>query len=53
LLNHPKIPLLLAPDGLFVLEKRPGERLPEHPHWKIVRARRYGATEVIFAEHQR
>ena len=24
LLNHPKIPLLLAPDGLFVLEKRPG-----------------------------
>lgn len=53
LLNHPKIPLLLAPGGLFVLEKRPGERLPEHPHWKIVRARRYGATEVIFAEHQR
>jgi len=53
LLNHPKIPLLLAPDGLFVLEKRPGERLPEHPHWKIVRARRYCATEVIFAQHQR
>jgi len=53
LLNHPKIPFLLAPDGLFVREKRPGERLPEHPHWKIVRARRYGATEVIFAEHQR
>jgi len=53
LLNHPKIPLLLAPDGLFVLEKRPGERLPEHPPWKIARARRYGATEVIFAEHQR
>jgi 16S rRNA G966 N2-methylase RsmD len=53
LLNHPKIPLLLAPDGLFVLEKRPGERLPEHPPWKIVRARRYGATEVIFAQPQR
>jgi 16S rRNA (guanine966-N2)-methyltransferase len=53
LLNHAKIPFLLASDGVFVLEKRPGERLPEHPPWKIVRARRYGATEVIFAEHQR
>ena len=53
LLNNPSIPLLLAPDGVFVLEKRPGECLPEHRQWKIVRARRYGATEVIFAEHQR
>jgi 16S rRNA (guanine966-N2)-methyltransferase len=53
LLNNPRIPLLLVPDGVFVLEKRPGERLPEHSHWKVVRARRYGATEVIFAEHER
>ena len=53
LLNNPRIPLLLVPDGVFVLEKRPGEKLPEHPHWKVVRARRYGATEVMFAEHQR
>jgi len=53
LLNNPNVPLLLAPDGLFVLEKRPGERLPVHRQWKIVRARRYGATEVIFAERQR
>ena len=52
-LNDPRIPALLALDGLFVLEKRPAERLPHHPHWKIMRARRYGATEVIFAEHQR
>ena len=52
LLNNPRIPVLLALDGVFVLEKRPGERLPQHPHWKIKRARRYGATEVIFAEHQ-
>jgi len=53
LLNNPRIPLLLVPDGVFVLEKRPGEKLPEHPHWKVVRARHYGATEVIFAERQR
>jgi 16S rRNA G966 N2-methylase RsmD len=53
LLNNPRIPLLLVPDGVFVLEKRPGEKLPEHPHWRVVRARRYGGTEVIFAELQR
>jgi 16S rRNA (guanine966-N2)-methyltransferase len=53
LLNDRRIPPLLAQNGIFVLEKRPGERLPQHPHWKITRARRYGTTEVIFAEHQR
>ena len=53
LLTNAHIPVLLAPGGLFVLEKRPGERLPHHAGWKITRARRYGATEVIFAEHRR
>jgi 16S rRNA (guanine966-N2)-methyltransferase len=53
LLNDPRIPVLLALEGVFVLEKRPDERLPQHPHWKITRARRYGTTEVIFAEQQR
>jgi 16S rRNA (guanine966-N2)-methyltransferase len=53
LLNDRRIPALLAPHGIFVLEKRPAERLPQHRHWKITRARRYGTTEVIFAEHQR
>jgi 16S rRNA (guanine966-N2)-methyltransferase len=53
LLNDPRIPDLLALDGVFVLEKRPGERLPHHPQWKITRTRRYGATEVIFAGHER
>jgi len=53
LLNNPRIPFLLAPDAVFILEKRPGEKLPEHLQWKVVRARRYGATEVIFAERQR
>jgi 16S rRNA (guanine966-N2)-methyltransferase len=53
LLSDAHIPLLLERDGVFVLEKRPGERLPQHPDWKVTRARRYGATEVIFAEHQK
>jgi 16S rRNA (guanine966-N2)-methyltransferase len=53
LLNDRRIPPLLALQGVFVLEKRPAERLPQHPHWKITRARRYGTTEVIFTEYQR
>jgi 16S rRNA (guanine966-N2)-methyltransferase len=53
LLNDSRIPILLALHGVFVLEKRPGERLPLDPRWKIMRARRYGTTEVIFAEHQK
>jgi 16S rRNA (guanine966-N2)-methyltransferase len=53
LLNDQRILPLLAPHGIFVLEKRPGERLPQHRHWKITRSRRYGTTEVIFAEHPR
>lgn len=53
LLNNEQLPFLLAPCGLFVLEKRPSENLPEHPRWKVVRARKYGATEVIFAESLR
>ena len=53
LLNDRRIPLVLSLHGIFVLEKRPAERLPQHPHWKITRARRYGTTEVIFAEPQK
>jgi 16S rRNA (guanine966-N2)-methyltransferase len=48
LLNNARIPYLLESSGVFVLEKRPGERLPQHPQWNITRARRYGATEVVF-----
>lgn len=39
---------LLEPKGTFVLEKRPGENLPEIKLWRIVRAKTYGATEVLF-----
>jgi 16S rRNA (guanine966-N2)-methyltransferase len=53
LLKNPRIPQLVAAEGVFVLEKRPRERLPESASWNITRVRRYGATEVIFAELQR
>ncbi len=48
LLHNPVLPQLLGPDGAFILEKRPEERLPAHPKWDLLRARRYGATEVLF-----
>jgi 16S rRNA G966 N2-methylase RsmD len=39
---------LLAPGGVFVLEKRPGEVLPEIKLWRVARQKTYGATEVLF-----
>ena len=48
LLNDPAIPQLLAKEGMFVLEKRPDERIPSHPGWNLLQSRRYGATEVLF-----
>ena len=51
LLENPNLADLLEPDGLFVLEKRPQEELFASPLWTIVRARRYGATEVLFLKH--
>src|SRR5882762_2275106 len=44
LLADKRLPQLLEPDGVFVLEKQPGEKLPETASWTAVRARTYGAT---------
>jgi 16S rRNA (guanine966-N2)-methyltransferase len=48
LLNNEDLPQFLEPDGIFVLEKRPGEGLPEMQFWRVVRQKAYGATEVLF-----
>lgn len=48
LLADKRLPQLLEPDGVFVLEKQPSEKLPETASWTAVRARTYGATEVLF-----
>ena len=39
---------LLNDDGLFILEKRPSENLPDMPLWTLIRQKTYGATEVLF-----
>ncbi len=48
LLANEALPQLLDPDGIFVLEKRPSENLPEMKLWRLIRRKKYGATEVIF-----
>ncbi|HEY2143358.1 MAG TPA: 16S rRNA (guanine(966)-N(2))-methyltransferase RsmD [Candidatus Udaeobacter sp.] len=47
LTNH-TLPELLDRGGVFVLEKRPGELLPETKYWRVVRQKRYGAAETLF-----
>ncbi|MFN2507451.1 MAG: 16S rRNA (guanine(966)-N(2))-methyltransferase RsmD [Chthoniobacterales bacterium] len=53
LLENEKLANLLERDGVFILEKRPSEALLSTGWWKIVRAKTYGATEVLFLEHEK
>jgi 16S rRNA (guanine966-N2)-methyltransferase len=48
LLRNDRLPARLTSDGIFVIEKRPGERLPTTDFWEVVRGKTYGATETIF-----
>jgi 16S rRNA (guanine966-N2)-methyltransferase len=48
LLTDESLPKLLASDGVFILEKRPGEGVPETRSWNVIRQKAYGATEVLF-----
>jgi 16S rRNA (guanine966-N2)-methyltransferase len=44
---------MLEPGGLLVLEKRPSEKIPAAESWNVVRAKTYGATEVLFLQRSR
>jgi 16S rRNA (guanine966-N2)-methyltransferase len=48
LLANEALSQLLDPDGIFVLEKQPAEVLPEIKMWRLLRKKKYGATEVLF-----
>jgi 16S rRNA (guanine966-N2)-methyltransferase len=50
LLNNESLPQLLEPNGIFVLEKKPADTLPETKLWRVLRQKTYGATEVLFLE---
>lgn len=51
LLANAALAQLLEPGGVFVLEKRPAERVPDTELWTVVRTKTYGATEVLFLRH--
>jgi 16S rRNA G966 N2-methylase RsmD len=48
LLESAELAALLEPSGIFVLEKRPTEKMPASDLWDVNRAKKYGATEVLF-----
>jgi len=50
LLGSHELAEMLEPAGIFVLEKRPGEKIPAAAFWNVTRVRRYGATEVLFLQ---
>ena len=41
---------MLGASGTFVLEKSPLEKMPESELWQVTRAKKYGATEVLFLQ---
>lgn len=50
LLEDVQLAEMLEPSGIFVLEKRPAEQMAPMSLWDITRARKYGATEVLFLQ---
>ncbi len=46
LLRNESLHRALAPDGIFVMEHKPGDKLVFGPQWECIRQKRYGATEV-------
>jgi 16S rRNA G966 N2-methylase RsmD len=50
LLESPQLAGMLAGSGFFVLEKRPAEEVAATPLWNVTRAKKYGATEVLFLQ---
>jgi 16S rRNA (guanine966-N2)-methyltransferase len=48
LLESEELVNLIDPSGTFVLEKRPSEEISEPKLWRVIRAKTYGATEVLF-----
>jgi hypothetical protein len=49
-LNNEILPHLLESGGTFVLEKRTKEAASESKLWRVIRQKKYGATEVLFLE---
>jgi 16S rRNA (guanine(966)-N(2))-methyltransferase RsmD len=50
LLESPELAGMLDGAGFFVLEKRPAEKITATTLWNVTRAKKYGATEVLFLQ---
>jgi 16S rRNA G966 N2-methylase RsmD len=48
LLSDESLLQMLTTEGIFILEKRPDERVPDLSVWNLIRRKAYGATEVLF-----
>lgn len=48
LLKHPGLATVLAPHGTFILEYFSRMEEPENAAWRLLRARRYGKSEIAY-----
>jgi 16S rRNA (guanine966-N2)-methyltransferase len=53
LLRAARLPELLEPDGLLVLERNADAPPLDPGPWHLLRQKRYGGTEIIYAAHPR
>ena len=51
LLKHVRLPELLQADGVLVLERNADAPPIDLGRWQLVRQKRYGGTEIIYAGH--
>jgi 16S rRNA (guanine966-N2)-methyltransferase len=52
LLSNESLAGLVEPGGLVVLERAPAEIPGSSPYWEVTRAKKYGATELLFFIHK-
>lgn len=50
--HSPDMVRALAPEGFFVLERAPGHPMPETALFRLIRQKRYGASEVLLLGHR-
>jgi 16S rRNA (guanine966-N2)-methyltransferase len=53
LLANKSLAAAVEPGGLLVLERAPTDDPVASPYWDVTRAKRYGATELLFLIHKK
>ncbi len=52
LLTNESLATTVESNGLLVLERAPTDEPVVSPHWEVTRAKKYGATELLFCIHK-